>query len=254
MVKEYVTFPIKIISVFFYTFLSLGLLAQSTNKTIVETYGADGNIIVPKNQPSQEELRKRFEEQEAKKKMGNAGKVETRIGEDGKKQTVIKLGPVLNRPFNPDTIDPNHVVIQIYKKHYRMYVYYKGNFLTAYNCVFGTKPIGQKLYEGDKRTPEGWFTITDVRNNSKWERFIELDYPNLESRKNHEQAKAEGRIPASSRIGGNVGIHGVWAGGDNVIESRFNWTDGCIALTNQNVIQLAKIVKPGTRVYVGYEN
>ena len=215
----------KIFSIFILLFLTHWSVAQTGGKVLVETYDSKGNKV-----------------QKFKQK-------------DGKivRRTVISLGPALNAPFDPDTIDKNRVVIQVYKKYGRLYVYHKGKFLTTYNCVFGKNPKGQKLREGDKRTPEGWFTITDVRKHDKWNYFLDIDYPNLESYRNHEAAKKNGTIPTNSRIGGLVGIHGVWNGGDGAIKGKFNWTDGCVAVTNENIAHLASIVQPGTRVYIGWE-
>jgi murein L,D-transpeptidase YafK len=199
--------------------------AQTGGKVLVETYDSKGNKV-----------------QKIRQKNGN---VVTR--------TVIPMGPVLNRPFSADSIDKSRVVMQVYKKYGRVYVYHKGVFLTAYQCVFGKNPEGQKLFEGDQRTPEGWFTITKVRKHDKWNYFLDIDYPNLQSYKNHEAAKSKGLIPANARIGGLVGIHGVWNGGDQAIKGKFNWTDGCVSLTNETIAKLAEIVQPGTRVWIGWE-
>lgn len=215
----------KLLSLLILLFTANFCTAQTGDKVLVETYDSKGNKI-----------------QKIRKANGKIERVK-----------VIKLGPVLDRPFNPDTIDKDHIVLQVYKKYDRMYVYYKGKFLTAYQCVFGKNKKGQKYREGDKKTPEGWFSITDVRKHGKWAYFMGIDYPNKISRTNHEMAKAKGLIPASSRIGGSVGIHGVWSGGDMAIKNRFHWTDGCVALNNTNVALLAKICKPGTRIWIGWE-
>ncbi len=205
-------------------------------KVIIEEYDSQGRRIYRDNQKKKE-------------KKGPKVKVST---ENGQTVKTITLGPVLNHPFNPDTIDKEKIVLRVYKKYGRIYVYYKGQFLTAYRCVFGKNLKGQKLFEGDKRTPEGWFTITDVRNHGKWAKFMGIDYPNEQSRKNHAMAKASGKIPQSARIGGSVGIHGVWAGGDAAIKGKFNWTDGCVSLSNPDVRELARIVRPGTRIWIGW--
>lgn len=194
----------------------------------------------------------RRREQEAKNPAvvtydSRGNKIESTIKPNGDKvvTTTIKLPSPLNRPFNPDTIDKEQIVIKVYKSKYRLNVYHKGNLLTAYKCVFGPNCTQQKLQEGDRRTPEGTFTITDVRNHDKWQKFMLFDYPNEESRRNHEIAKENGLIPASARIGGMVGIHGIWQNGDNVIDMKHNWTDGCVAIKNKDVEELSKVIKPG---------
>lgn len=72
-----------------------------------------------------------------------------------------------------------------------------------------------------------------------------LDYPNKESYCNFEICKSNREIPESARIGGSVGIHGIWPKGDNVIDLKHNWTDGCVALKNKDIEELSKIIKPG---------
>ena len=216
----------KLLSLIIILLIANVCIAQTGKKVVVETYDSKGNKV------------------KIRKEKINGKIVTTRS---------ISLGPVIDRPFNPDTIDKDHVVIQVYKKYDRMYIYYKGKFLTAFRCVFGKNKGGQKLREGDKKTPEGWFSITDVRKHDKWNYFMGIDYPNVQSRENHSKAKAKGVIPANSRIGGSVGIHGVWKNGDLAIKNRFHWTDGCVALNNKNVGLLARIVKPGTRVWIGWE-
>jgi len=205
--------------------LSYAQTSADKGSVIVTTYDSKGNKVEKIRQPN--------------------GNVVTR--------TYIAMGPVLDRPFAPDTIDKSQVELQVYKKYGRVYVYYKGEFLTAYQCVFGNNVQGQKLCEGDKKTPEGWFTITNIRKHGTWDYFMDIDYPNAESYRNHEEAKKQGLIPANARIGGLVGIHGVWQGGDQAIKNKFNWTDGCVSLTNDNIEKLATIVQPGTRVWIGWE-
>lgn len=195
------------------------------NNVIVETYDSKGN------------------------------KVTTTKATDGSivTQKEILMGPAINRPFNPDTIDKNNIVIQVYKAYGRMYVYHKDKFLTSYRCVFGKVEQGSKQYEGDKRTPEGWFTITKIRPHGEWTLFMDIDYPNFEAYRQFEANKKAKKIPANARIGGLIGIHGVWKGGDDAVKNKFNWTDGCISVNNSDIVELSKIVQPGTRIFIGWD-
>lgn len=174
-------------------------------------------------------------------------KVEHGMDQSGRKTktTTYVVPAVLNRPFSPDTINKDSVQLKVYKSKYRLQVYHKGKLLTAYKCVFGPNCTQQKMQEGDRRTPEGTFTILNVKDHDKWEKFMLLDYPNEESRRIFENAKANRLIPESARIGGNVGIHGIWLNGDNVIDMKHNWTDGCVALKNKDVAELSQIIRAG---------
>lgn len=180
-------------------------------------------------------------------------KIEKTIAKDGSKTTTttIIIPAVLNKKFNPDTINVDSVSIKVLKSKNRLQVFYKGKILTAYKCVFGPYHLLQKQCEGDRRTPEGTFTIQTCKDHEKWDKFMLFDYPNDESRRMFEENKRNGSIPSSAQIGGLVGIHGIWPNGDNVIDLKHNWTDGCVSLKNADVEELAKIVKPGwTRITI----
>ncbi len=174
-------------------------------------------------------------------------KVETYRSNNGERvtTTTIKLPSPLNKKFNADTINIDSVSIKVVKSKFRLSVMYKGKVLTMYKSVFGPNHLLQKQQEGDRRTPEGTFTIMDVKKHDKWDIFMLLDYPNQESYANFEKCKMNREIPENARIGGLVGIHGIWPNGDNVIDLKHNWTDGCVALKNKDVEELARIVKPG---------
>ncbi|MBK8144171.1 MAG: L,D-transpeptidase [Bacteroidetes bacterium] len=174
-------------------------------------------------------------------------KVETYKTNNGEKitTTTIKMPAAFNKPFDPDTIDKDSITLKVIKAKYRLQVYYKGKLLTMYKSVFGPNHLLQKQQEGDRRTPEGTFTILDIKKHDKWDLFMLLDYPNKESYCNFEICKSNREIPESARIGGSVGIHGIWPKGDNVIDLKHNWTDGCVALKNKDIEELSKIIKPG---------
>lgn len=176
---------------------------------------------------------------------GNKIETSKKNGETITVKTIKVSPPILNRPINPDTINVDSVYIKVFKSKNRMQVYYKGKAITAYKCVFGPNCTGQKMCEGDRKTPEGQFTILDVKKHDKWDTFMLLDFPNEESKKMFEEAKAKGIVPNNARIGGAIGIHGIWQNGDNVIDLKHNWTDGCVSIKNSDIQQLSKLVKPG---------
>jgi len=174
-------------------------------------------------------------------------KIESTVNKAGTKvtTTTIVIPAVLNRKFNMDTINTDSIFLKVLKAKNRLQVYHKGKLLTAYKCVFGPYNLLQKQREGDRRTPEGTFTIQTCKDHEKWDKFMLIDYPNAESRRIFEDNKRKGLIPQGAAIGGLVGIHGIWRDGDNVIDLKHNWTDGCVSLKNSDVEELARIVKPG---------
>ncbi len=152
--------------------------------------------------------------------------------------------------LNPDTINKDSMLIVVDKSKYSVNVFYKKKMIRAYKATFGPKPLQDKCMEGDRCTPEGWFRISRLNPNSKYHKFLQIDYPTTETRERFNRLKKEGIIPASARIGGDIGIHGIWKGGDDMIELGVGWTDGCVALKNTDIEDLFSIVGVGTRVYI----
>ncbi len=153
-------------------------------------------------------------------------------------------------PINVDTMHKDQVMIEVDKSHYCVNVYYRKRMIRAYKAVFGPHPLEDKVVEGDRCTPEGWFTIKNKNPASRYNKFMLLSYPNDSALVKFNRLKAKGLLPASARIGGDVGIHGIWPGGDDMIEMGVGWTDGCVALKNKDVEELFSMVDVGTRVYI----
>lgn len=152
--------------------------------------------------------------------------------------------------INPDTIDKDSLVIYVNKSKYEIMMFYKRRLIRKYKAVFGPNPELNKRMEGDRNTPEGWFTITRLNPNSKYNKFMELSYPDAKHIENFKRLKERGVIPKNARIGGNVGIHGIWPGGDDMIELGVGWTDGCVAICNNDMNELYRIAGIGTRVFI----
>ncbi len=154
------------------------------------------------------------------------------------------------RPINPDTLNKDSVMVVVNKSKYIVEVFYRKRMIRSYKAVFGPKPQLDKTMEGDRNTPEGWYTIQNKNPNSKYDKFLRLNYPNDSAIAAFNRLKDKGQVPHNARIGGDIGIHGVWKGGDDMIEMGVCWTDGCIALKNKDVEELYSFVGVGTRVYI----
>ncbi len=118
--------------------------------------------------------------------------------------------------------------------------------------------------KGDNRTPLGKFRIGWITSNTRYHLFLGLTFPDLEAA---DRALQDGRIdeaqwqairrasvagrtpPQNTPLGGNIGIHGVGEGSVAVHE-QYNWTNGCVALTNDQIDRLARWVKIGTPVEI----
>ena len=77
-----------------------------------------------------------------------------------------------------------------------------------------------------------------------------LDYPTKESWEKFKARKAKGIIPASAKIGGGIAIHGTWPNDDLVVDDFTNWTQGCIALRNEDLDEVFSYVPIGTKVII----
>ncbi len=109
----------------------------------------------------------------------------------------------------------------------------------------GDAPIGPKQFEGDERTPEGRFEIDYGNPGSAYHLSLHITYPRPQDT---AFARAQGRSP-----GGLIFIHGQpndWVGG--AVDARVpgDWTDGCIALSNQQIEALWEAVADGTPIEI----
>jgi len=116
----------------------------------------------------------------------------------------------------------------------------------------------------DGATPLGRYHVTEITRETDFHVFIRLDYPSLaDTRQAYKagridmatyerfrRAAIDGRPPPQDTIlGGNIGIHGIGAG-DPDIHENFNWTRGCVALTNEQLDDLLPSVHPGMTVVI----
>jgi murein L,D-transpeptidase YafK len=113
--------------------------------------------------------------------------------------------------------------------------------LRAYKIALGRNPVGPKTHKGDHKTPEGEYVVDA---NSRFYRALHISYPNESDR---ERARKEGRDP-----GGDVEIHGIenglgWIG---KLHRSFDWTDGCVALTDPEMDEVWRSVAVGTAVEI----
>lgn len=171
------------------------------------------------------------------------------IHEPVQKQELLNYDKTLKQVLG-EIIDKSKTSILIEKSKYRLTLYYDKKPVKSYPVVFGSAPEGDKFKEGDRKTPEGIYRIKDLYPHPSWSKFIWLDYPNAASWRKHLQAKMDGKISWLNTVGGEVGIHGVPQGNDELINDRNNWTWGCPSMKNSDVDELYGVVKVGTLVEI----
>lgn len=132
----------------------------------------------------------------------------------------------------------NATRILINKTERKVFVYADQNLIATYEAVLGGKPIGHKAQQGDRRTPEGKYSLDYKNPNSSYHLSIHISYPNQIDR---QLARKRGVSP-----GGDIMIHGQ---PNNSIFRRYldshpkyDWTDGCIALSNKDMDALWNLV------------
>jgi murein L,D-transpeptidase YafK len=98
---------------------------------------------------------------------------------------------------------------------------------------------GHKQREGDKRTPEGDYTLFPARPSQDWIWFMPIDYPN-----EHDLMRGQARLQPVGTLGGAIGLHGTGNGFVHRVRQSFgeNWTLGCIAVTNEDMEELRAMV------------
>lgn len=134
--------------------------------------------------------------------------------------------------------------ILIEKKERRLTLMAKDKVLKTYKIALGGDPDGPKERQGDNKTPEGTYIIDSRNKNSRYHLSLHISYPND---KDKNRAKELGVSP-----GGNIMIHGIKNGFSwiDVKHSDFDWTRGCIAVTNEEIEEIDKLVPNGTAVEI----
>jgi murein L,D-transpeptidase YafK len=147
-------------------------------------------------------------------------------------------------------VKQHNISIQIDKSDYTLMVLNKAEVLKSYRMVLGSNPKDDKRMEGDRCTPEGTFHIVSKYPHKNWRKFIWIDYPNDESKIKFKEAKLNGEIPKSAKIGGEIGIHGTPEGSDYLIDDKVNWTWGCISLKRKDVDEIYPYINESTEIII----
>ncbi|KAB1457654.1 L,D-transpeptidase family protein [Vibrio panuliri] len=142
----------------------------------------------------------------------------------------------------PSAVSVNKVTVDKSKR--RLYLMNNDQVVREFRIALGKRPVGHKVYEGDQRTPEGIYKLEFVMEDSQFYRSIHISYPN------------EQDVAFAQRLnlnpGGDIKIHGQKNGElrPSKFVQSFDWTDGCIALTNEEMDELLSLVKVGTPIEI----
>lgn len=133
--------------------------------------------------------------------------------------------------------------IIIDKTSHKLYLVLAGDIAAVYSCDLGYSSAVQKRVAGDGATPEGIYRVTELKHHSKYYKALLLNYPNDEDRVRFRQAQRRGAISRSARIGNLIEIHGEGGQGKD-------WTNGCVAVTNDHMDKLMRHAAKGMWVTI----
>ena len=134
--------------------------------------------------------------------------------------------------------------VLVEKKERRLTLFSEGEVIKTYKIALGGNPVGPKVMQGDNKTPEGIYTIDSRNSNSEYHLSLHISYPN---EKDKRRAKELGVSP-----GGDIMIHGIknglaWVGASH---AKFDWTKGCIAVTDEEMQEIYRLVPNGTIIEI----
>ena len=159
------------------------------------------------------------------------------------------------------------VNIIVERKNYILSIYEDTVLIKSYRVCLGRNLNDKKKLANDGATPVGTYKICSISENHIYHKFFKLNYPNLDdaaealrksiiTQKEFNQIKFEFYyeecVDASTVLGGDIGIHGI--GRLNPIFKNlpfvYNWTDGSIALSNEDLDEIYTVIKLGTKVVI----
>jgi len=129
-------------------------------------------------------------------------------------------------------------LVVVSKKRREMVLLRGENVLRTYRIALGREPVGPKRQEGDGRTPEGRYIIDRRNAKSKYHLSLHVSYPDAAD---VARAREAGVDP-----GGDIMIHGLKDG----VRRDGDWTQGCIAVTDEEMDEIWGLVGEGTSIWI----
>ena len=144
-----------------------------------------------------------------------------------------------------ESLRTNDTAILVDKLRRRVTLYSAGRAVVHFPAELGANGLRRKEHAGDRATPEGMYRVVQVKQapNTRYYKALLINYPNDEDRMRFALGQRRGQISARAGIGSLIEIHG--DGG----EGR-DWTNGCVALANEDMDRLFRHVRVGTPVTI----
>ena len=135
-------------------------------------------------------------------------------------------------------------LVIVEKSKSKLYLEHAGKVIKSYHIALGRQPKGHKRQEGDGRTPEGRYVLDAKKADSAFYKAIHISYPNA--------LDLSSALERGVRPGGAIMIHGQKNGFGKLarVTQRSNWTNGCIAVTDQEMDEIWAAVDSGTPIEI----
>ena len=176
----------------------------------------------------------------------------------------VPLSEAMLKAGFTEFINPKIVVD---RHNYALGLYEDSVLIKNYRVSFGKSVQTAKTRAGDEATPVGVYRICKIYTAHKYHKYFQINYPNLEdganalrkgwiSQKDYNYIKFqfyyEGCTKFHNILGGDIGIHGI--GELNYIFKNlpfvYNWTNGSIAMSNENIDEIYSVIGEGTEVVI----
>lgn len=134
--------------------------------------------------------------------------------------------------------------VVVLKKERSLQLLNRGRVIKTYKVALGGDPVGAKSRQGDHKTPEGFYVLDSRNPHSQFYKSIHISNPNGSDR---AAAHRQGVSP-----GGDIFVHGLphgygWVGASHRLK---DWTDGCVAVTDQEIDEIWQAVPDGTPIEI----
>jgi murein L,D-transpeptidase YafK len=132
--------------------------------------------------------------------------------------------------------------VLVLKRQRKLYLIEGSKVLKRYNVSLGGHPVGPKIREGDRKTPEGKYMLDWHNPESQFYKSIHISYPNP-----MDLARAN---KLGVQPGGDLFIHGQPNDFTGPGKQPGDWTDGCIAVSNEEMDEIWRAVPDGTPIEI----
>ena len=160
-------------------------------------------------------------------------------------RTVLGVWLICGLVLAQTTAKPLHADrVIVLKKERTLQLLSQGKVIKTYKVALGADPMGAKSRQGDHKTPEGIYVLDSRNAHSQFYKSLHISYPSALDR---AAARAKGVSP-----GGDVFVHGLpngygWIGAGHRAK---DWTDGCVAVTDQEIDEIWRAVADGTPIEI----